>query len=125
MQPRRHYQRVLIVDDMAINRIILASLLASNGIDSDLAESGPECIRLCEERDYDLILLDHRMPDVDGVETLIRLKELFAARGKDVPVIAHTTEEARNNINLYKAAGFADVFFKPIQPQELSDILYR
>lgn len=123
MQSRKHYQRVLIVDDMAINRLILASLLASNGIDSDLAESGEECLKLCEERDYDLILLDHRMPQIDGVETLIRLKKLFLGRGKKIPVVCHTTEEARNNVSLYKAAGFADVLFKPIQPQELSDIL--
>ena len=56
--------RVLIVDDMQINRIVL---------------------------------LDHRMPELDGVDTLVRLKELFKERGKDVPIICHTTEEGRSN----------------------------
>ena len=113
--------RVLIVDDMPINRTVLASMLASRGIMSDQVESGRECLELCEEYDYDLILLDHRMPELDGVDVLVELKNIFARRGKAVPVICHTSDEAKKNINLYKAAGFADVLIKPIEPRELYD----
>ena len=115
--------RVLIVDDMQINRIVLASILATHGIMSDQAENGLECISLCEKNDYDLVLLDHRMPELDGVDTLVRLKELFKERKKDVPIICHTTEEGRSNVNLYKAAGFADVLIKPIDPRELFEAI--
>lgn len=115
--------RVLIVDDMRVNRLILSSLLSSGGIDSDLAEGGAECLKLCRDNKYDLILLDHRMPDLDGVETLVRLKQIFTETGREVPVVCHTTEDASRNINLYKAAGFADVLIKPIEPGELSKIL--
>ena len=115
--------RVLIVDDMPINRMVIASLLAANGVMSDLAESGLKCLELCEKQDYDLILLDHRMPDFDGVDTLVALKELYSKKGRSVPVICHTTEEGRSNINLYKAAGFADVLIKPIDPRLLSNVL--
>ncbi len=115
--------RVLIVDDMRINRIVLASILATHGIASDQAESGMECIELCRENDYDLVLLDHRMPELDGVDTLVRLKEMFSVRGRDVPIICHTTEEGRSNVNLYKAAGFADVLIKPVDPRELFDVI--
>ena len=115
--------RVLIVDDARINRMILSSLLASNGVTSDEAEGGQECIDLCRKNAYDLILLDHRMPEIDGVDTLVQLKEIFKQQGRTVPVVCHTTEDARNNINLYKAAGFADVLIKPIQPKHLSEIL--
>ena len=117
--------KVLIVDDVHINRMILSSLLASHGVSSDLAEGGQECLDLCEKNDYDLILLDHRMPEVDGVDTLVRLKEIFLRKGREIPVVCHTTEDARKNINLYKAAGFADVLIKPIQPKILSEILMR
>ena len=115
--------RVLIVDDMRINRIVLASILATHGITSDQAESGIECIDLCRENDYDLVLLDHRMPELDGVDTLVRLKEMFKERGKDIPIICHTTEEGRSNVNLYKAAGFADVLIKPVDPRELYEAI--
>ena len=115
--------RVLIVDDMRVNRMILSSLLASNGVLADLAESGEECLALCRENKYDLILLDHRMPGIDGVDTFVQLKEIFKEQGREVPVVCHTVEAAKDNINLYKAAGFADVLIKPIQPQRLSEVL--
>ena len=115
--------RVLIVDDMRVNRMILSSLLASNGVLADLAESGEECLELCRQNKYDLILLDHRMPGIDGVDTFVQLKEIFKEQGREVPVVCHTVEAAKDNINLYKAAGFADVLLKPIQPQRLSEVL--
>ncbi len=115
--------RVLIVDDMLANRIILSSLLASNGVSSDQVETGMDCINMCEQNRYDLILLDHRMPDMDGVDTLVKLKDIFKTQGRSTPVVCHTTEEGRSNINLYKAAGFADVLIKPIDPKQLSEIL--
>ncbi len=115
--------RVLIVDDMPVNRLVLSSLLATHGVMSDQAESGMECIELCENNDYDLILLDHRMPDMDGVDTLVHLKKLFSEKGKDTPVVCHTTDEGRQNVNLYKAAGFADVLIKPIEPGELFNVI--
>lgn len=115
--------RVLIVDDMRVNRMILSSLLSSHGVRSDTAEGGKECIEMFQNGDYDLILLDHRMPEIDGVDTFLHLKEIFKETGREIPVVVHTVEAGRDNINLYKAAGFADVLIKPIQPQELSDIL--
>lgn len=120
---KEQHSRVLIVDDARVNRMILSSLLASNGVSSDLAEGGKECLDLCSKNSYDLILLDHRMPEIDGVDTLVQLKEMFRLQGREIPVVCHTTEDARKNINLYKAAGFADVLIKPIQPKLLSEIL--
>lgn len=117
--------KVLIVDDMKVNRMILSSMLSSYGIGSDSVESGTECIKAVLEYDYDLILLDHRMPDIDGVDTLIQLKKIFKGRGRDIPVICHTGSDARNNLNLYKAAGFKDVIFKPIEPKEMLRVILR
>ncbi len=115
--------RILIVDDMPINRTILSSMLTTLGISCDLAGSGKECLELCRTNTYDLILLDHRMPDMDGVDTLVQLKEIFHRTGAETPVICHTADEGRNYINLYKAAGFADVLIKPADPGELMVML--
>lgn len=115
--------RVLIVDDMRVNCMILSSMLYSHGVSSDMAESGRECIELFKKNHYDLILMDHRMPDIDGVDTFVQLKSLFEENGREVPVVCHTTEAGRENINLYKAAGFAEVLIKPIDPKELLRIL--
>ena len=115
--------KILIVDDMPVNRTILSSILTSLGISCDLAGSGQECIDLCRKCTYDLILLDHRMPDMDGVDTLVQLKEIFLHTGADTPVICHTAEEGRNYVNLYKAAGFADVLIKPADPGKIMVML--
>ncbi|MCR5686877.1 MAG: response regulator [Lachnospiraceae bacterium] len=115
--------KVLIVDDMAINRSILSSMLSTMGISCDLAESGQECLDMCRNVTYDLILLDHRMPEMDGVETLARLRELFRQTGAETPVICHTADEGKNYISLYKAAGFADVLIKPADPGKLMVML--
>ncbi len=119
----KNSSRVLIVDDLPVNRMILSSLLASHGVMSDQADGGYKCLELARKNDYDLILLDHRMPDLDGVDTLTELKEIFKDKGRSVPVICHTSDEGSKNINLYKAAGFADVLIKPIDPAELSDVI--
>ncbi len=117
--------RVLIVDDMKVNRMILSSMLSSYGIDSDTVESGTECIKAVLEKSYDLILLDHRMPEIDGVDTLIRLKNILMGRSQDIPVICHTGSDSKNNLNLYRAAGFKDVIFKPIEPKEMLRVILR
>ena len=106
--------RVLIIDDLSVNRMILSSLLTSRGVVSEQADSGFKCLEMVKAKDYDLILLDHRMPDIDGVDTLVQLKGIFREKGRSIPVICHTTEEGRKNINLYKAAGFSDVLIKPV-----------
>lgn len=115
--------KVLIVDDMPVNRTILSSMLTTMGISCDLAESGMECLEKCIDDDYDLILLDHRMPGMDGVETLLHLKEILRKKGAETPVICHTADEGRNYINLYKAAGFADVLIKPADPGKVMVML--
>ena len=122
-QENRRSARVLIVDDMAVNRTILSSVLTTMGICCDLAESGNECLNMCHKNTYDLILLDHRMPGMDGVETLTHLKEIFRKNGVETPVICHTADEGKNYINLYKAAGFADVLIKPVDPGKLMVML--
>ena len=124
-QNHKSNARILIVDDMPINRTILSSMLTTLGISCDLAGSGRECLDLCRLNSYDLILLDHRMPDMDGVDTLVQLRELFLHTGAETPVICHTADEGRNYINLYKAAGFADVLIKPADPGELMVMLMK
>ena len=115
--------RVLLVDDMPVNNAIMSSILSTMGVSCDLAQSGQECLDMCRKTTYDLILLDHRMPGMDGVETLARLKDIFRQTGAETPVICHTADEGKSYISLYKAAGFADVLIKPVDPGKLMVML--
>ena len=116
----RSGSRVLIVDDMRVNRMILASLLASAGVLSDLASSGTECIEMCRNNPYDLILLDQHMPGLSGTDTLFHLRKVFDELGKEIPVICQTADNSEESGMLYKTAGFSDVLIKPVDPDELA-----
>ena len=112
--------RVLIVDDMRVNRMILASLLASAGVFPDLASSGTECIEMCRNNPYDLILLDQHMPVLSGTDTLLHLRKVFDELGKEIPVICQTADNSEESGILYKTAGFSGVLIKPVDPVELA-----
>lgn len=115
--------RILIVDDTLVNRMILHSLLTSYGIDTDVAESGRECMELCEKNCYDLILMDYRMPEMNGVETFQKLKQMFEASGCKTPVICHTSEDTEEDRGFYRSVGFADILKKPVEPEILVEVL--
>ena len=69
--------KILIVDDNKINRKTIAYLLKRTKIDVTLAESGHKCLELVKDNKYDIIFLDHQMPDLNGIDTKILMDEIF------------------------------------------------
>ena len=106
--------QVLIVDDTPMNITVIKSLLKTTKVKIDTAESGFECLKKVEKKKYDLIFLDHRMPEMDGVETLERMKELPKNQNSDTPVIALTANAISGARETYLEAGFADYLSKPV-----------
>ena len=92
------------------------------GTDLTIASSGHEALELCDSQTYDLILMDIQMPEIDGIETLQRLK----SSGRQVPqtyaFTAHAGEEDREK---FLDLGFAGVLTKPITPGQLEQFLQR
>lgn len=113
----------LIVDDMAVNQKIMATMLSEYGITSDFADSGEKCFAMCKERDYDLIFLDQQMPGVAGTETMVYLRQLLGGREKSTPVICYTSNDTPDDLKDYRKAGFAAVLSKPTEPEQLREIL--
>jgi len=110
--------RILLVDDNEMNRKVARNLMKRNGIVPDEAASGAEAIRIMAEKRYDIVLLDHMMPNMDGIETLQRLK------GKGlIPegcvVIALTANAISGARERYIDAGFDDYLSKPIEISQL------
>ena len=89
----------------------------------DEAESGFECIELVKERYYDIIFLDHMMPEMDGIETLHKMKELDNYPCKHTPVIALTANAIQGAKELYISEGFDDFMSKPIRPDKLEKMI--
>ena len=116
---------VLVCDDMEINRIMLKSLLMAYGVESELVADGEECIKKFSEKSFDMIFLDNHMPDKDGYETLKELKAVSGSKNAGIPVVCYTAYEPTEGQEDYEGAGFDAVLNKPIEPDELSEILKR
>lgn len=117
--------RALIVDDHKIGRKILCNLLKKASCEVEEAESGMQCLELVQKTKYDLIFMDHLMPEMDGIETLHRMKELSPNLNETTPVIiltANAEEDARES---YLAEGFDEYLAKPVEYATLEEVVRR
>ncbi len=114
---------ILVVDDNAVNRKVLRSLLKETQIQVTDADGGAQCLRFVQERHFDLIFLDHMMPEMDGIETLHRIKDLPQCPCKDTPIIVLTANAVSGAKEKYLAEGFDDFLSKPIMPDKLEAML--
>ena len=116
---------ILIVDDTRMNLSVVAGLLKDTEIQMDTADSGAEALRLCKERCYDLILLDQRMPVMDGTETLHRLRAQEDSASVNSPVICLTADALSGAKEHYLSEGFQDYLSKPIDSRALKQMLIQ
>lgn len=114
---------ILVVDDNAVNRKVLRSLLKETQIQVTDADGGIQCLRLVQERHFDLIFLDHMMPEMDGIETLHHIKDLPLCPCKDTPIIVLTANAVSGAKEKYLSEGFDDFLSKPIMPVKLEAML--
>lgn len=115
--------RILVVDDVKLNIDVLKGLLKSTRVRVDAAYSGIECLGLVQKNSYDLIFMDHVMPEMDGVQTFQYMKKLVDCPNHNVPVIALTANAMAGAKEEYTALGFADYLAKPVQSDKLEQLL--
>ena len=118
-------KKILLVDDTPMNLQVIAGLLKRTKLDIDTAQSGRECISMFGERDYDIVFMDYRMPDLDGIETLGRLKEMYPEKCGKTPVISLTASAISGDREKMLSAGFTDYLTKPVNISEMEDMLVR
>jgi len=117
-------KKILAVDDQKINLMVVQKLLKRTKAEVYKAESGYECLSLCEKEKFDVILMDHRMPEMDGVETL---KNLRASLNENIntPVIALTATVYSGVEDYFKNEGFTDFLSKPVNGDDLERMLAK
>jgi CheY-like chemotaxis protein len=106
--------RVLVVDDIEINVQIAAEMMEAFDIHADTALSGAEAIKMATKTDYDLIFMDHMMPEMDGIETTAHLRAL-GGKFETLPIIALTANAANNAEQLFLRSGFSGFLSKPLE----------
>ncbi|CAM4124686.1 AAA family ATPase [Vreelandella rituensis] len=117
--------RILLVEDTEINQEVTAGLLRGAGHRVDIADDGFTALSLHNDNDYDLILMDIHLPDMDGLETTARLRAHRDPDKASVPVVALTAAITSRDLRRYEATGIAAVLGKPLQFEELEQTLGR
>jgi len=117
--------RLLVVDDNLINRKVFTKLLEPTKIQIDQAESGFECIDKMKEHSYDIVFLDHMMPEMDGQETLQKIKEMNNYPSENAVIIALTANAFVGARQQYINEGFDDFLAKPIIYKDAEELILR
>jgi signal transduction histidine kinase/ActR/RegA family two-component response regulator len=118
--PRAAGKRVLIVDDVAANRDVLATMLHAAGCETALAASGPEALAMARAHPPDVIFIDLRMPGMDGVQTA---RHLRAEAGPRIRLVAHSASAAEGDPQKCFEAGFDDFLAKPLRYERVCEAL--
>ena len=117
--------KILVVDDNYTNLKVLVNLLKYTKVNVDVAESGRACLEMVRKNRYDLIFLDHMMPEMDGIETLHRLKALEDNQSTQAPVVALTANAITGAKEMYLSEGFDAFLSKPVNPDKLEQMILR
>lgn len=115
--------RILVVDDSEVNLKVFVSLLKRTKMHIETADSGEACIELFKKNFYNLIFLDHMMPEKDGIETLKEMKACADTPNQKTPVICLTANAISGMREMYIEAGFDDYLTKPIDTVKLENML--
>jgi PAS domain S-box-containing protein len=121
-------RRALLVDDVAINRIIAADLLEFTGIDIDEAEDGDEAVRMFEESEpgtYDIIYMDIQMPRMDGYEASSRIRAAERDDAETVPIVALTANAFKDDIDNAIRKGMNAHLAKPLDVRKLIEVTFK
>jgi CheY-like chemotaxis protein len=118
LMPPTRALHVLVVDDVPINRDIAGAFLHAAGHEATCAEGGAEAIEAVATMDFDVVLMDVRMPEMDGLEATRRIRALEGARGQ-VPIVALTAQAFTDQIAECRKAGMDSHLAKPFAPDTL------
>lgn len=116
---RRANVKILLVEDNQINQMVAQNLLIKYGFQLDIANHGREAIEKVKDNDYDLILMDVQMPEMNGLEATRYIRSNFSEPKCDVKIMAMTASVLKREIDICLEAGMDDYIPKPYEPEEL------
>jgi CheY-like chemotaxis protein len=119
--------KVLIVDDIITNLKVAQGLLMPYNMQVVLCKSGMTAIKAIQSRDYDLVFMDHKMPEMDGIEATQRIRALGVEDSyyKNVPIVALTANAVSGTKEMFLENGFDDFLSKPIDTVKLNEIIEK
>jgi signal transduction histidine kinase/CheY-like chemotaxis protein len=121
----RKSTNILLVEDNPVNQILIAEILTQHGYQVTTADDGFAALALLKNTEFDAILMDIRMPGIDGLETTRRIRALAKQKAATTPIIAFSAEKTSETSSSYKNAGMDDSIVKPIDLAQLDRVLGR
>ena len=117
--------RILVVDDNEANLMVVSKLLRDTKVRIDTATGGAEALRKTLNIKYDVIFMDHLMPEMDGVECRRKIKEQTGGRCRECPIVILTANADEENRALYERENFDGYLVKPVSGEALENELYN
>ena len=117
--------RILVVDDNKMNLTVIGALLKRTKMQVDFADSGMKCLEMTKEQSYDIILMDHMMPEMDGIETLKKLRDDADNPNQKAVVVALTANAIAGCREMYLEHGFDNYCSKPVKAEVLDTLLVQ
>ena len=117
--------RALVVDDEMLNLVVAKGLFKDYNMIVDTAESGMEAISKCDSNDYDVVFMDHMMPEMDGVEAMKRIRMAMEQSGKNIIIIALTANALSGAREMFMKEGFDGFISKPIIIRDFEHVMNR
>ena len=113
---------VLLAEDNAINALLTRTLLEAEGCEVDVVEDGQLAVEAVKNKKYDLIFMDMRMPNMDGLEATRKIRSMDH-RSKGLPIVALTANAFDDDRNACFDSGMNDFMTKPVSAEELSEMV--
>jgi two-component system sensor histidine kinase/response regulator len=125
LREQRQCLSILVAEDNAVNQTLVARLLEKRGHTVVSAQNGRKALEMLEKQNFDIVLMDIQMPEMDGFEATKRIREKETVSGAHQPIIALTAHAMKGDRERCLASGMDDYLNKPIRPDELDEILER
>ncbi|QDT38260.1 PAS domain S-box protein [Stratiformator vulcanicus] len=117
--------RVLLVEDSVYNRRLMSAVLQTRGATLSVAENGRQAVEKSQEKDFDVILMDVQMPEMDGLQATRQIREFEAATDRHVPIVAMTAQAMQGDRRRCLEAGMDAYLSKPVRVDEVLHVLER
>jgi PAS domain S-box-containing protein len=114
---------ILVVDDIDINLIIVEEMLTAYGAKVDTADSGAAAVKMIQENNYDMVLMDHMMPEMDGMDATKIIRALAEEKYQKLPIVALTANVVGDVREMFIQSGMSDFLSRPMEYSEVERVL--